>query len=359
MLRMSPLASLPTPYFLHVTMLLSVLGCLDLPETSEANTLVPDASRGMADPDAQSDTGIDVDFDGLMADAQHEDMVDMELNENDGMLQVDAENAVCGDGIVQVGEECDAAGPSDTCSDACLLVECGNARVDPGEYCDDGNDNNDDGCIENCQVYFPDRWVTVLEDPALDGNAVAHSSCAMELPDELAGVNEFRGQLDGRYAYLMWARKHFHWVRFAEPLEQPTRISLNMYVPDGFERRMKLSLSYVDGVCDDSPTGAELVHQDLGRESDPPVEVYVRVLDETVAELNDTGVPDAWVNAAFEIHPPSGYVRIWYNDTRVAQVRIDPQRPFQALRFYARYAEGSRIRGAMGLEGFTVQHGAP
>ncbi|HYC53446.1 MAG TPA: DUF4215 domain-containing protein, partial [Candidatus Binatia bacterium] len=62
----------------------------------------------------------------------------------------------CGDGVLDAGEECDdgnhAAG--DGCDDACDIEppECGDGRVDVGEQCDDGNEAGGDGCSAACTV---------------------------------------------------------------------------------------------------------------------------------------------------------------------------------------------------------------
>lgn len=64
---------------------------------------------------------------------------------------------VCGNGIVDYGEECDdcfldkeCTFIDDKCAN-CLLIFCGNKRVDPGEQCDDGNQKAGDGCSPTCQ----------------------------------------------------------------------------------------------------------------------------------------------------------------------------------------------------------------
>jgi len=61
---------------------------------------------------------------------------------------------VCGDGVVQSGEECDPPGPC--CSATCLFVViCGNGCIEGTEQCDDGNTTNLDGCDSNCQIEGP------------------------------------------------------------------------------------------------------------------------------------------------------------------------------------------------------------
>ncbi|MBN1770923.1 MAG: hypothetical protein JXB32_06680 [Deltaproteobacteria bacterium] len=51
------------------------------------------------------------------------------------------------------GTECTLAGGGTGACRAglCVSVNCGDARVDPGEECDDGNTDNTDDCISNCR----------------------------------------------------------------------------------------------------------------------------------------------------------------------------------------------------------------
>jgi cysteine-rich repeat protein len=78
----------------------------------------------------------------------------------------------CGDGNIDAEEDCDGAdlGGLDctdleylepeglACSDTCKLdtsdckTECGNGQPEPGEVCDDGNDQPNDGCANDCTV---------------------------------------------------------------------------------------------------------------------------------------------------------------------------------------------------------------
>ncbi len=63
----------------------------------------------------------------------------------------------CGNGLVDLGEECDA-GPSnsddepDTCRSSCLLPVCGDGVADRGEDCDDGDEFGGDGCTPLCEI---------------------------------------------------------------------------------------------------------------------------------------------------------------------------------------------------------------
>jgi cysteine-rich repeat protein len=69
---------------------------------------------------------------------------------------------VCGDGIVQLGEDCDYGNlRSSTCDEKCKYRRpendgsmCGNGVLESGEQCDDGNLDFGDGC-HNCSIVLP------------------------------------------------------------------------------------------------------------------------------------------------------------------------------------------------------------
>jgi cysteine-rich repeat protein len=63
---------------------------------------------------------------------------------------------VCGNGEREPCEDCDDGNneDGDGCSANCLIEqpgECGNGEREPGEDCDDGNDEDGDGCSANCR----------------------------------------------------------------------------------------------------------------------------------------------------------------------------------------------------------------
>ncbi|MFH2007870.1 MAG: DUF4215 domain-containing protein [bacterium] len=64
----------------------------------------------------------------------------------------------CGDGVQDGNEACDDGNTAsgDGCSATCLVevAGCGNGNLDPGEDCDDGNNINGDGCSEDCRSEF-------------------------------------------------------------------------------------------------------------------------------------------------------------------------------------------------------------
>lgn len=63
--------------------------------------------------------------------------------------------AECGNGIVEIGEQCDPPDGS-TCDGGCLEIAgqpqiCGNGVLEAGEGCDDGNTSAGDGCDARCR----------------------------------------------------------------------------------------------------------------------------------------------------------------------------------------------------------------
>ncbi len=74
----------------------------------------------------------------------------------------------CGDGIVQSDEECDDSGISPNCDPDCTFAICGDNTLNgmAGEQCDDGNTSPGDGCHGDCTVY---KGLFTTRDP-FDGN---------------------------------------------------------------------------------------------------------------------------------------------------------------------------------------------
>lgn len=62
-------------------------------------------------------------------------------------------SGVCGDGMVDEGEQCDNGmnNGSGECTAVCTVGVCGDGVVQPGEECDDGNSVNGDSCSNTCQ----------------------------------------------------------------------------------------------------------------------------------------------------------------------------------------------------------------
>ncbi|MCX5739520.1 MAG: myxococcus cysteine-rich repeat containing protein, partial [Proteobacteria bacterium] len=62
---------------------------------------------------------------------------------------------VCGNAVLDAGEQCDDGNKTagDGCNATCQVeASCGNAVLDAGEQCDDGNKTAGDGCSATCKV---------------------------------------------------------------------------------------------------------------------------------------------------------------------------------------------------------------
>ena len=108
----------------------------------------------------------------------------------------DARRSACGDGVMDVGEECDDGNTAggDGCSPFCYveygwscptpgqscisLLACGNGLLSPGEVCDDGNTVGGDGCSEDCQQVEPGWRCRVPGKPCTEACAVDAGGCA-------------------------------------------------------------------------------------------------------------------------------------------------------------------------------------
>ncbi|MDQ2644513.1 MAG: hypothetical protein M3020_11900 [Myxococcota bacterium] len=119
--------------------------------------------------------------------------------------------SLCGDGIVQEGEDCDDGvdnGPYPArCTDACKLVACGNGQVEPGEECDYGpfvlgsneeyqyGNHPNAACLPTCSFNrcgdgeaflfeVPGQETTYEPEECDDGNDVNGDGCDEECRNE-------------------------------------------------------------------------------------------------------------------------------------------------------------------------------
>ncbi|HEU0030095.1 MAG TPA: DUF4215 domain-containing protein [Kofleriaceae bacterium] len=107
----------------------------------------PVCGNGMLETGEECDDGNTVDGDGCSSTCVCED------NEP-------PPGPVCGNGVVETGEECDDGNTTsgDGCSSTCVCEDteppsgpvCGNGVVETGEDCDDGNTTSGDGCSATC-----------------------------------------------------------------------------------------------------------------------------------------------------------------------------------------------------------------
>jgi cysteine-rich repeat protein len=91
--------------------------------------------------------------------------------------------AQCGNGIVEMGEECDDGNDysDDGCVEGCVLAACGDGYLHHGvEQCDDGNVRDDDGCDSDCTTGGGSacgNGVIDIGEECDDGNASNADAC--------------------------------------------------------------------------------------------------------------------------------------------------------------------------------------
>jgi len=116
---------------------------------------------------------------------------------------------VCGNGIVEIGEECDDGNtaPDDGCSPGCQDEPgqgvCGDGSVENAEECDDGNLVDDDGCEANCTKSLPGScgdgivdWDELCDDNNLDSGDGCEEDCTPS-PDPVCAPPEDYTPCDG------------------------------------------------------------------------------------------------------------------------------------------------------------------
>ncbi|EKD42821.1 MAG: hypothetical protein ACD_73C00005G0001, partial [uncultured bacterium] len=96
---------------------------------------------------------------------------------------------LCGNGLVDLAEQCDNGSSNGTasnpCSSACQLIFCGNGVLDASEECDLGNGNSNGGaCEENCTLPVCGNKILDTGEQCDDGNETSgdgcNSSCKLE-----------------------------------------------------------------------------------------------------------------------------------------------------------------------------------
>jgi cysteine-rich repeat protein len=80
---------------------------------------------------------------------------DGQQNADNGACRTDCTLEVCGDGVQGPSEACDQGEQNDDegmCKTDCMLATCGDGFVAPTEPCDDGNTDPGDGCSPTCTL---------------------------------------------------------------------------------------------------------------------------------------------------------------------------------------------------------------
>jgi len=97
-----------------------------------------------------------------------------------GCGQAASPDPFCGDGAVDPGETCDL-GPDNVdqgaCKTDCTPVRCGDGFVGPGEGCDDGNAVDDDACTNVCAPPECGDGIVQAGEACDDGDAVDDDAC--------------------------------------------------------------------------------------------------------------------------------------------------------------------------------------
>jgi MYXO-CTERM domain-containing protein len=98
---------------------------------------------------------------------------------------------ICGDGTVNVCEECDDGGESATCNADCTFSACGDGVLNTtaGEVCDDGNTTGGDGCSANClSTEICGNGILDPGEACDDGNTTGGDGCSADCTsDESCG----------------------------------------------------------------------------------------------------------------------------------------------------------------------------
>jgi cysteine-rich repeat protein len=113
-------------------------------------------------------------------------------NSNSGACLLSCAAARCGDGFVGPGEQCDDGGQQDGdgCSRECAGEGglCGNGLIDVGEECDDGNGAATDECTNACkQAQCGDDIVRAGVEECDDGNTQDFDGCSSQCQVEGEG----------------------------------------------------------------------------------------------------------------------------------------------------------------------------
>ncbi len=106
-----------------------------------------------------------------------------------GRISLGVGEAVCGNDVVESGEECDDGNTNngDGCNDKCQFEKCGDGVLNEGEECDDGNNDNGDGCSSDCLIEKCGDGVLSEGEECDDGNNDDGDGCSSDCLIEKCG----------------------------------------------------------------------------------------------------------------------------------------------------------------------------
>jgi cysteine-rich repeat protein len=134
----------------------------------------------------------------------------------------------CGNGIQEPGEECDDGNDDndDGCSNQCTQPVCGDGVRQGDEECDDGNDVADDGCNNQCKLPVCGDGVREGDEECDDGNEIPDDGCTSCTVDPLGcstdGTLRIRTSLEFNVATSLNAGAVMTRLSYPESLDLPS-----------------------------------------------------------------------------------------------------------------------------------------
>ncbi len=115
--------------------------------------------------------------------------------EGNYLLNIAEQVPVCGNGVVDAGEECDDGNNlnGDGCSAVCVTEFCGDGTMQGTEQCDDGNNVDGDGCSAACVLESCGDGVVQAPEQCDDGNNVDGDGCSAACVTEFCGDGTMQG----------------------------------------------------------------------------------------------------------------------------------------------------------------------
>ncbi|MCA9689690.1 MAG: DUF4215 domain-containing protein [Myxococcales bacterium] len=146
-------------------------------DSTTVGTTVDPTDNTTTDPITTTDPGPEC-GDGKLDPGEECDLGPM--NSDNGLCTSSCALSVCGDGLVGPGEGCDDGNQNDRddCKNDCSLASCGDGELQMGEECDDGNLDNGDGCLISCTfATCGDGFINEGIETCDDGNADNTDEC--------------------------------------------------------------------------------------------------------------------------------------------------------------------------------------